>query len=161
MLVNIMNNKIALLKEFILKFTDLEVIDFDSVININDSFFIKNDDFENSTKILSDSLYNGILVGRIDKGNFVPSFFLLEMLVEVTDKKVILNDKAEWLFLCGRDAFSKSYLTKAPDYEGEVLVLNGRGELLGYGHLSGSGVKNLLDRGDFLRREMNKTSRKN
>ena len=72
----------------------------------------------------------------------------------------MVDDKAEWLFLCGRDVFAKS-VVKANVKSGRVIVCNKGKEVLGYGNIVGElgrkdkvFVKNLLDKGDFLRREM-------
>jgi ribosome biogenesis protein Nip4 len=72
----------------------------------------------------------------------------------------MVDDKAEWLFLCGRDVFGKS-VVKANVNSGIALVVNSKKEVLGYGKITGElknkervFVKNILDRGDYLRREM-------
>ena len=82
--------------------------------------------------------------------------------------KLIVDKKTAWLFICGRDIFRKGILQgdqlKKGDY---VLIMNLMNECLGYGkiliNLRGSpdskqvAVKNILDIGDFLRREKPKS----
>ncbi len=93
----------------------------------------------------------GLFLGEEKNKKFVPSFPFLDIISKSTDKKAIINEKAEWMFLCRRDVLAKSVI-KIHE-EGEVLVLNLLGEVLGIGLTKGKGIKNVLDRGDFLRRE--------
>jgi ribosome biogenesis protein Nip4 len=87
----------------------------------------------------------------------------LNLLVDVAANKAVVDGKAAWLFSCGRDVFGTGILkVMGSKRKGDVtLVLNEFGECLGFGKimdsLSGSegkvAVKNILDIGDFLRRE--------
>jgi ribosome biogenesis protein Nip4 len=107
--------------------------------------------------------YAGLYLGKVKKGVFFPSFNLLNMLVDVATNKVVVDSKAAWLFICGRDVFGTGVVkVMGSKRNGEAtLVLNELGECLGFGKitgdLGGSGekvaVKNVLDIGDFLRRE--------
>ena len=45
----------------------------------------------------------GLPLGETKNGIFKPSVYLLELLSKKSNNKVFVNDKAEWLFLCGRD----------------------------------------------------------
>ena len=98
----------------------------------------------------------GIILGKLRNEAFIPSLYFLEKLSAMTKNKVFINTKAEWLFLCGRDVFVE-HITKKGDIKKIFLVQNEKDENLGYGkmmNLNGQKViKNLLDRGDFLRRE--------
>lgn len=93
----------------------------------------------------------GIYLGTEKAKRFTPSLALLEIISKTSEKKVFVDDDAEWLFLCGRDLFKDSIKTEMK--KGLVLVQNKDDENLGYGMLRDGFVKNLLDRGDFLRRE--------
>ncbi|MBR9691023.1 hypothetical protein GOV08_05050 [Candidatus Woesearchaeota archaeon] len=93
----------------------------------------------------------GVFLGDEKKG-FNPSLALFERLSEMSDKKVFVDKKAEWLFLCGRDVFEKS-VESGFDQKGLVLVQNEKDENLGLGKIHRNLVKNIIDRGDFLRRE--------
>jgi len=100
----------------------------------------------------------GVFLGEESK-EFKPSLALLELIAKKSDRKIFIDDKAEWLFLCGRDLFGKS-IKKANVSEGLLLVQNLRDENLGLGKVVNNlkikdkvVVKNVIDRGDFLRRE--------
>ena len=108
--------------------------------------------------------YAGTYMGKVKNGKFFPSFNLLTMLAKGEANKIIVNKKAAWLFICGRDVFRQGILAvrgsrKRGDH---ALVLNEFGECLGFGKIIGSldedaktevTVKNVSDVGDFLRRE--------
>ncbi|MEM1539608.1 MAG: hypothetical protein QXK33_04270, partial [Candidatus Bathyarchaeia archaeon] len=111
--------------------------------------------------------YAGIFLGKLKDGKFIPSFPLLFMIADKTKNKVFVNDKAAWLFICGRDIFKEGIIqvegsTRKGDYS---IILNRYGECLGYGLIvqnprkaeKGVVVKNILDLGDFLRRERRHT----
>jgi ribosome biogenesis protein Nip4 len=112
---------------------------------------------------VGDFFYAGLYLGKVKNGLFFPSFNLLNMLLEVAANRVVLDRKAAWLFICGRDVFYEGVLKFIGSKQrGEaVLVLNEFGDCLGFGRLTsktvdGKGslaVKNILDVGDFLRRE--------
>jgi ribosome biogenesis protein Nip4 len=112
-----------------------------------------------------DFYYAGLYLGKVGKnGVFFPSFNLLNMLVSVAANKIVVGQKAAWLFICGRDIFY-SGIVKAigSKHKGNfTLVLNEYSECLGFGMIIDEGltgskggvvVKNVLDVGDFLRRE--------
>jgi len=109
-----------------------------------------------------DPSYAGLFLGE-EKGKvFSPSLALLDILGHASEKWVMVDDKSEWLFLCGRDIFAGSVI-KANVPSGLVLVVNRNMEVLGYGKITGRidnldrmFVKNILDKGDYLRREMTK-----
>ncbi len=99
----------------------------------------------------NDVVASGVFLGSMKK-HFVPSFPLLEMIQ--TDKEAIVDKKAAWLFLCGRDMFKEGI--KRLNGKGLVLVKNELNEILGLGKVVNKGnvvIKHVLDRGDFLRRE--------
>jgi len=113
--------------------------------------------------VRSDFFHAGLYLGKVKKGVFFPSFNLLNMLVDVAENKVIIDRKAAWLFICGRDLFQAGITRiqgsqRKGDY---TLVLNEYGECLGFGQITrrlseANGnvvVNNVLDIGDFLRRE--------
>jgi ribosome biogenesis protein Nip4 len=107
--------------------------------------------------------YAGLYLGKVKNRVFFPSFNLLNLLVDVAANKVVIDRKAAWLFICGRDVFQAGILKAlGSKRKGDVtLVLNEFGECLGFGKIidisdESAGkvaVKNILDVGDFLRRE--------
>ncbi|MBI4918556.1 hypothetical protein HY837_01390 [archaeon] len=100
--------------------------------------------------------YAGIYLGRVKKG-FHPSLWLLQWLNKRTGKKVLVDRKGEWMFICGNDVFKRSLRKVARvDRDETVLVVNQHRECLGYGVFQDRkkiSVKNSFDIGDFLRRE--------
>jgi ribosome biogenesis protein Nip4 len=64
-----------------------------------------------------------------------------------------VNPEAAWLFVCGRDAFSKNIIGSCPT--GMTVVKNEAGEALGIGEMKGKTLNNIMDVGSFLRREKN------
>lgn len=85
------------------------------------------------------------------------------MIAERDANKVFVKSKAEWLFICGKDIFKEGIMkvsgsNKKGDY---ALILNMHGECLGFGKIvknldeirEGLALRNILDVGDFLRRE--------
>jgi len=124
-------------------------------------YFLLN---ESLKKLISqDFFYAGTYLGKIKDRRFFPSLSLLAMLAEKEANKIIVDTKTEWLFICGRDIFKRGIMkTMGSRKKGAfVLILNQYGECLGFGKIirdlnketSGVAVKNVLDIGDFLRRE--------
>ncbi len=138
-------------------------IQFDDslVISRHGRYFLLNKTLKKLT--LNDFFCSGIYLGLNEGGDFVPSFNFLFMLAQEKANKISVDRRTEWLFICGRDIFKRgirsvSGLARKGDF---VLVENRSGECLGYGQFTGDFnkiragvvVKNLLDVGDFLRRE--------
>jgi len=103
----------------------------------------------------------GVYLGE-EKQRFEPSPACLELIAAKTQEhKAVVDAKAEWLFLCGRDLFDKAVVESGePTASGYLLIQNTRDENLGYGLVPSArrkakniAIKNLLDRGFFLRRE--------
>ncbi|MBI5398385.1 hypothetical protein HZB03_02875 [Candidatus Woesearchaeota archaeon] len=108
----------------------------------------------------------GTFLGTRKKDRFKPSIALIDILSSKTDRHAVIDDHSAWLFLCGRDVFGKS-ISSCTVTRGPAIVLNKQQEVLGYGEIvwpitnkDNIAIKNKLDRGDFLRREMTKTKRK-
>ena len=107
--------------------------------------------------------FAGLYLGKSRNGMFFPSFNLLNLLVDVASNKVMVDGKAAWLFICGRDIFREGIVkVMGSRQRGDAtLVLNEFGECLGFGAVMGESnategkvfVRNVLDVGDFLRRE--------
>jgi ribosome biogenesis protein Nip4 len=108
--------------------------------------------------------YAGTYMGKIKNGKFFPSFNFLMMLAKGEANKIVVEKKAAWLFICGRDVFRQGIVTVRGSRKkgNHMLVLNEFGECLGFGKIIGSldksaanevAVKNVSDVGDFLRRE--------
>ena len=115
--------------------------------------------------VRTDFYHAGTYLGKIKNGQFLPSFQFLAILSKERARRVVVNRKAAWLFICGRDVFCKSIVRihGRKNKGGYVLVMNEYGDCLGFGKLKGKlganvksnkvSVKNISDLGDFLRRE--------
>ena len=112
-----------------------------------------------------DFYYVGMFLGKVKEGKFFPSFNLLNMLASQEANRIVLDRKAAWLFICGRDILAQSivrYYGSAKKHT-NTLVLNEHGECLGFGRIVGKlsadaandelAVRHVSDVGDFLRRE--------
>lgn len=110
-----------------------------------------------------DFFYAGAYLGKVKKGKFFPSFNLLALLTECGASSLVVDKKAEWLFICGRDIFRRGIVSVyGSRRKGDLtLVLNEFGECLGFGRIvhdldeekAQVAVCNISDVGDFLRRE--------
>ena len=115
--------------------------------------------------VRQDFFYAGIYLGKAKEGKFFPSFNLLGILAKNSANRIILDRKAAWLFICGRDVLEASIVRVwgSGKKNTNTLVVNEFGECLGFGriveNLRGEGgnnqivVRNVSDVGDFLRRE--------
>jgi ribosome biogenesis protein Nip4 len=115
--------------------------------------------------VKQDFFYAGIYLGKAKEGKFFPSFNLLAMFAKKEANRIILDRKASWLFICGRDILGKSIMrVQGPGKKDtNTLVINEFGECLGFGRIveklrdvaadNKIVVRNVLDIGDFLRRE--------
>jgi ribosome biogenesis protein Nip4 len=113
--------------------------------------------------IKTDFFYAGLYLGKVKNGMYFPSFNFLNMLVPVAANKVVLDRKAAWLFICGRDVFREGIARLiGSQRRGDItLVMNEFGECLGFGMITANleeasgkvAIRNVLDVGDFLRRE--------
>lgn len=107
--------------------------------------------------------YAGLPLGKVERGMFSPSFPLLFLIAEKAKNRIVVDDKAAWLFICGRDIFKQGieHIEGSREKGSYTLILNRRGECLGFGKIKQNlnkskmdvAVENVLDIGDFLRRE--------
>jgi ribosome biogenesis protein Nip4 len=151
-------NKIT---EFVKGFSDEEI---KNVTRIGDRYYqIRQDLLDYRDRIAENPFSAGVFLGE-QKKDFKPSLALLEMLAKNSEKKIVVNEKTEWLFLCGRDVFESGILANGliprQPSGSLVLVQNKNDENLGLGRFETKDnkimIKNLLDRGSFLRRERQK-----
>lgn len=149
------------MESFIAKFTDKKI---DYIKKSKNYFSSDKTLIELEKKIPETTFSSGVYLGEEIKKEFSPSIALLDCIAPLTDKKVVIDEKSAWLFLCGRDVFGKSIKEVLSDERLDyVIVLNERHEVLGYGKVQSAltniknpekvVIKNILDRGSFLRRE--------
>lgn len=153
------------------------VTQFDTSISLDKNQIIKNGNryyyLAKSLKknIPKNFFYAGQYLGTVKGDSLFPSFFLLRMITGTKANKVIIDKKTAWLFICGRDIFRKGILKGSNLKKGNfALVLNENNECLGFGKLIMNlrgvpdskevAIKNILDLGDFLRREKDQSQRK-
>jgi ribosome biogenesis protein Nip4 len=150
-----------LLKEFISRFGARVNLNENLIVKKGNRYFLLNEKLKNL--IGKDFFYAGIYLGKVKRGRFFPSFNLLSMIAQEKANKIFVDEKSEWLFICGRDIFKRGIKKvmgskRKGDY---TLILNQYGECLGFGRILGNldemvkgvAVKNISDLGDFLRRE--------
>ena len=148
--------------EFVKKFCKNPDIFEGEIIKIKNSFFLADAgliEIKNRIKINPESI--GIFLGEIKNSNFYPSSALLDIISKNSEKKIFLNKKTAWLFVCRRDVFGQGIVKANEKKIGElVLVQNENDENLGYGKIIADlsnkdkmVVKNYFDKGNFLRRE--------
>lgn len=148
-----------MLKQFIKQFTNEEIVkDF---VKIDRSYFLINEKIKQTIlSIQTKPAFAGTILGTEGKF-FKPAINLMQKISASTEKKISVDKKGEWMFICKKDIFGKSILKfgegiKTNDF---VIVQNQYGECLGYGKITadltskGKIVENLFDIGDFLRRE--------
>ncbi|HJW65931.1 MAG TPA: hypothetical protein VJ507_04025 [Candidatus Bathyarchaeia archaeon] len=146
---------------FALKLKAKLTLDPDLVLETGGRYFLLNKNLK--TIAPRSFFYAGRYLGNLKDEKFFPSFNLLAILAETEANKVVANEKAAWLFICGRDIFGGGIVSvQGSRREGDfTLILNEFGECLGFGRIVrdlGSkdarvGVQNISDVGDFLRRE--------
>jgi ribosome biogenesis protein Nip4 len=146
---------------FVSRFGTKIRLDETFIVQRQGRFFLLDENVKRLTS--KEFYYAGVYLGEAKDGEFFPSFNLLNMIAQKKGNRINLEKKVEWLFICGRDVFGEGIAkvtgsTKKGDY---VLVLNSYGECLGFGKIlrsldgkrKGLAVENILDIGDFLRRE--------
>ncbi|MDR0797211.1 MAG: hypothetical protein LBE70_00610, partial [Nitrososphaerota archaeon] len=121
--------------DFALQFGVQLVFNDDLLVQQDGRFFLLN---RNIKPFINDNFfYAGTFLGKVRSGKFFPSFNLLGMLVKQEANRVIIDKKASWLYICGRDVFKKSILQTYGKIRqnNHVLVLNEFGECLGFGRV--------------------------
>jgi ribosome biogenesis protein Nip4 len=154
---------IKLIRGFISLFGADVRLDEDFLVKRGNKYFLLNKEL--GTKTAGIFFYAGSFLGEKRNGEFMPGFELLRLIAEKRANKIVVDKKTEWLFICGRDIFRRGIAEViGSSKEGShVIVLNGHDECLGFGKVvsdfdkkkSGVVVRNILDIGDFLRREKN------
>ena len=111
-------------------------------------------------------VHAGLKIGEVGSRRFRFSLEGSFYLAKKDKKRVYVNEKGEMLFLYGRDVFAESVLRATSDVEENdiVFVCNRKGDILGIGkarfdarRMKDAGsrvvVENLVDRGEYLRKE--------
>ena len=149
-----------MLKEFVKQFTEEEIVKEFVKIN-NECFFLQPQLKETLQHLTTKPSFIGTPLGRQKGQQFQPSLYLLQKLAESSNKKITVNEKGAWMFICGKDIFGKTIIKVHSEMKvgDNILVQNHHGECLGYGKVvaeifsKGVVVQNEFDIGDFFRRE--------
>jgi ribosome biogenesis protein Nip4 len=150
------------LLDFALQFGARMALNANLIVKKGSRYFLLNKNLKRL--IRKDFYYAGTYLGKVKNGKFFPSFNLLAMLAKGEANKIVVDRKAAWLFICGRDIFRKGILAvhgsrRKGDY---TLVVNEFCECLGFGKITRNleaketqvVARNISDVGDFLRREV-------
>ena len=149
------------IKDFVSRFNTQIALDESLILTERNRHYLIN---ENLRKLILPSFfYAGIYLGKTRNGQFLPSVAMLSLIAKRKANKIIINEKTEWLFICGRDVFRQGIVTVSGSRRkgDHTLILNQHGECLGFGLILQNleeinervAVKNISDLGDFLRRE--------
>ena len=114
--------------------------------------------------INEDIVHAGLYLGEY-KGQFNTTIHTLNIIAPHTKKKVILEHKSAWLFICQRDVFAHKIDNNDRIKKNSfVIITNEEGEVLGLAKKikdrEGEIYKNIMDIGDFLRREQSKKKKR-
>ncbi|MFP3282629.1 MAG: hypothetical protein RXP97_00930 [Nitrososphaeria archaeon] len=94
----------------------------------------------------------GVHVSRICRGRIEPLMGLLSALWGYIDRGyIVVDERAEALFLYGRDVFPGSVVRYSRSQCGTYVVLNRRWEPLGWARREGRLYRHVLDAGWYLR----------
>lgn len=152
--------------DFVSQFTRREVFDKTELYRIDEKVFLASRKLMDIAAAINRKPFLiGTPLGKSKDCYFFPSIPLLNMIRQRTACSIWINKPTEWLYICGRDIFSKGIIRFTGHIErgGISLVLNQYGEVLGFGKIKKNlrhkaepeevVVENIFDIGDFLRRE--------
>jgi ribosome biogenesis protein Nip4 len=151
------------IKDFVKQFRASIALDDSLIVKKKKRYYLLSERLKK--QIQQDFFYAGVYLGKLRGRIFFPSFLLLTLIAEGKGNMIVVDKKTAWLFICGRDVFKQGILKlKGTKRKGDyTLVLNEHNECLGFGKITRNihketdanevVVKNILDIGDFLRRE--------
>ncbi len=146
-----------MLKEFLKSFGVEDMIRTEDVVQIKEFYFTLN---RQQKELLQHTrpVFIGYCLGKKKGQQFCPSVCLMDFISGRYEKKIVVDAKTEWLFICGRDIFNMQEVLGSPQDNDLVLVLNRFKECIGIGQHSTdpnkkNPIKHVYDIGDYLRRE--------
>lgn len=147
-------------KEFCAQFTDEELPD---VVKIGKRYF---SDPLQLLRVAQEHKWDAFSVGLYlgeEKKVFQPTSALIDLLAARNGGRVVVGNKAAWLFLCGRDILMDGVYEAGNFHNNElVFVADTNERVLGYGRIvapyntkmrNKTYLKHVLDKGEYLRRE--------
>lgn len=140
-----------MINEFIKKYCNCEI---GRIIKVGRCYCLVDQSLlDVKDKIKEDIFSIGVFLGEVKGKVFTPSIELIDILSKHSKEKIVVSSKAEWLFLCGRDVFKDSIISGNMKAGKEYFVQNSKDENLGLGRFDGRIVKNIIDKGMYLRME--------
>ncbi len=140
-------------------------LDESKIVKIGKNYYFADESLKHvREKIKRDVFSLGVFIGQDSGKHFDPSPALIDMLAKMDksgNRKIYIASKVEGLFLYGRNILKDS-ISRNPNNidSGYVFVQNEQDENLGFGIFQQQGeqviVKNLLDKGFYLRKEAKK-----
>ncbi len=105
-------------------------------------------------KLKVNPYFTGLYIGEIRNEKFALGLEGGYLLAPSSRKRIVVGDSVEQLVLYGRDVFINSIREAYPGMKkgDRCLILNRRGEFLAVGKVEGKIIKNLIDRGWYLRK---------
>lgn len=152
------------LKKFVEQFTDFP-FPYEDVVKKGRKYYLMTKKTRDLIKTIDEEVVHaGLFLGEY-KGQFNTTIHTLNIIAPHTKKKVILEHKSAWLFVCGRDVFAHKIENNDKIKKNSfVITTNEEGEVLGLAKKTKDKeeeiYKNIMDIGDFLRREQSKKKRR-
>ncbi len=120
------------------------------IIKLHKAIYLLNSSAQQQIdKLQEEPISAGLLLGTL-KPRFSPSIALLQLITPRTKKKIILNEKASWLFVCGRDILEENILSGDAKAR-EVIVEDEHGQTLGLAKKTSRFYKNIKNSGELLK----------
>ena len=146
------------LKEYVTQWTNQE-LDYENIISIGRDFYLVTAEVKATIEQLDRPPHSaGIHIGTFHR-TFTPSLALINIIGKTTTKKIIVEDKQGWLFICGRDLFTKDLpITETLRHEQQLIIQNEHGDILGLAQKkrdkTGKSIfAPVIDLGDYIRRD--------
>ncbi len=144
------------LKTFLKNFNAEDLLEMSNVVQLKEFYFTLNR--QQRTILATKPVFIGYCLGKKKGNSFCPSVSLLDYISLRNVKKIIVDEKTEWLFICGRDIFNIQQALGSPQEKDNVLVLNRFKECIGIAQYTATPskrnpVRHIYDIGDYLRRE--------
>jgi ribosome biogenesis protein Nip4 len=147
------------LKDFLksLRFKESVLDELGEIVKKSKYFFSCKKELKDLMLSSSKNFFSlGFPLGEVKK-DFIPTPEFIDYLSKKSNKKVVVNKKTEWLFLCGKDVFKMGVIKNHSEKNrGFVFVQNEFGENLGLGKFMRTGnifIKNIIDKGAYIRKE--------
>ena len=142
---------------FVKQYTKSEIPEISQATKIGRSYYlIGKDQEEVMGRLALEPVSAGLFLGELKDSKFRPGFPLIDIIAKKSDRKAVVGQKGETLFLYRNNLFQETVKSFGAD-EGPVIVCNERGEALGIGEVREARgqkiIKHILDRSDFLKRE--------